>query len=66
MSRLTLEQFKKETVKNEKDVKELEKLTGGILGACHTTNTSGVKPFTDSLASGIKNGLKDMINSIWP
>ncbi|SIQ80904.1 hypothetical protein SAMN05880574_12634 [Chryseobacterium sp. RU37D] len=37
MSRLTLDQFKKETVKKEQDIKELKKLTGGILGACHTT-----------------------------
>lgn len=33
-SRLTLDQFKKENSNNVEN-KELEKLAGGILGACH-------------------------------
>ncbi|MBT2623626.1 hypothetical protein [Chryseobacterium sp. ISL-6] len=45
MSRLSLDQFKKETDKTVK-TEELAKLTGGILGACHTVV---VKPSTPVL-----------------
>ncbi|MCL1680624.1 MULTISPECIES: hypothetical protein [Elizabethkingia] len=51
MSRLNLDQFK-ETVKNEKNVKDLEKLTGGILGACHKTDKAmdqGVKNLNQTI-----------------
>lgn len=53
MSRLSLDQFKKETVKKGKDVKELEKLTGGILGACHTVELTG----PEKVAQRIKEAL---------
>ena len=35
MKRLTLDQFKKKTEVSKEKTKELEKLTGGILGDCH-------------------------------
>ncbi|WP_312299199.1 hypothetical protein [Chryseobacterium sp.] len=35
MSRLNLDQFKKKTELVKGKTSELEKLTGGILGACH-------------------------------
>lgn len=38
MSRLNLEAFKAQT---EIQTQELEALSGGILGACHTTESSG-------------------------
>ena len=40
MNRLNLDQFKNETGIKEKDFQELEKLTGGILGACHVDPSS--------------------------
>ncbi|WP_164467778.1 hypothetical protein [Epilithonimonas vandammei] len=49
MSRLTLDQFKKKAEISKEKTKELEKLTGGLLGDCH------VKPvdFDPGFGSGI-------------
>lgn len=39
MSRLNLDAFKAQV--SEEKTQELESLAGGILGACHTTESSG-------------------------
>ena len=57
MSRLNLDQFKA-TVKNEKNVKDLEKLTGGILGACHKTDKA-----MDEGAKKLKEKVDKILNS---
>lgn len=58
VSRLNLDQFKSQISKNVNH-EELEKLTGGILGACHTTSSTMTK--TDSAA--VKY-LKETVNDI--
>lgn len=53
-SRLSLDQFKSQN--SDIDNQELEKLTGGVLGACHSTS------WWDDVKQTIKDAIRDWDN----